>query len=850
MRLVSWWLRKVAGDALARDIVGDVAESGGGAWRLAFIATEITIRSTRFRVAPTLNDFRYSVRSLKRAPWYAITTISVIALSMALATTVFAVVDGVLFKPLPYPNVSELYAVRGGWRAASNSGTTTVSLSDVTAWKSAVPEAEFALAVIGDRASIYGDPARSASVNAGFFDVLGQPLLMGGFRPQDFAPRPRGAGGVLPVVLSYDHWQRRFGGDPAILGRVFYGDDGAVSEVVGVTSRTFLFPMAVNGRLIPEAFTPLAMPADPANDRGRGLIAIARIPPGRTLTELNSRVQAAEAALALRFPKAPGARGFGPFDTATVTPIDTMMRAYQTRTFAIVFLTAVMLVLLACLNVTGLAAARTQDRVHELTLRRALGGRGTDLVHLLGAESAIVVLAGGVIGLIAAKCLLLVVADYLPPEIVLLKPAIIDLRVATFAMIAAAVSVGVTTMWPARAILRQEVMSGGGSRSTRRQGHVGRFVLIGTEVALALVMAVGGALLAGSLARLWREDAGFQVDRVLSFQIGAKSDPSFPEVDALLADVRRIPGVTQAGGSTMQLLQRAYKGSGFDEPAGSTAKTDIESIGVTGGFFETTALRPLAGRLPTDTELVTGAPVAVVSEQVARDFWHGEPALGRQLLRKGVPFAVIGVVRETRNVALDIDPIGAIYYPIAADTRPYFNNLFVQTAEGQGGEVLRAVSSLIDLQHTKFRVRTAVTMTSALGGSIRVRSFQTMLFASFGVAAVLIVGVGVLGLVAMVTSRRTREVGVRMALGARPSQIAALIVRQELAAVLAGLVAGALVSFWSATLVRSYLYKVDAYDSRIWLVAIAVLLSTSAAGAFLPARRASKVDPVKALRVE
>jgi putative ABC transport system permease protein len=677
--------------------------------------------------------------------------------------------------------------------------------------------------------------------------------MLGGFRPDDFAlPGVDHGRAVKSVVLSYATWRTRFSGDPAILGRVLHGDDGALSEVVGVLPPSFLFPAAFSGRFVPEVLTALPTPANPERDRARGRIVVARIPPGRSLAELNNRVAAAEAALARRVSPKPGAKGPGPFDTARVVPLDTLMRSYQRSTFMLVFATAVALVLLACLNITGLSSARTQDRVPELTLRRALGGSGADLARLLAAESAVVAVAGGAIGLVGARFLLLLLSEYLPLDIVFLKPPAIDGRVVVFAAIAAAVSVGNTTVWPVRTILVRSATSGfsAGIRVTRARGRVSRFVLIGAEVALALVMAVGGALLAGSLARIWNEDPGFQTDHTLSFEIGQRSDVSHADVDALLGDIRRLPGVVNAGASNTLLLQRAYRGSMFQAPDGATEESDVEGIGVTPGFLETWGLTPVSGRMPTDAELATAAPVVLVSERVARDYWHGQPAVGRELMREGRPYRVIGVVPDIRNQALDHDPDGVVYCALTVTPKPYLASLLVKTGRGDDDDVLGAVTSLVAERHRLFRVRSAGTMTAALGASVRQRTFQTAIFASFGAAAVTIVGVGVLGLVAMVTSRRTREVGVRMALGARPSAIAALIVRQELAAVVAGLAAGGLLSYWTVGFVRSYLYKVDAYDPRIWVVAIAVLVTIATLGAYLPARRASRIDPVKALRVE
>jgi putative ABC transport system permease protein len=534
-----------------------------------------------------------------------------------------------------------------------------------------------------------------------------------------------------------------------------------------------------------------------------------------------------------------------------VQPLGVTLRSASRRTFTTVFLAAAVIVLLACLNVTGLAAARVADRRRELTLRRALGGSSGDLVRLLGAESLVVVGLGSSAGVIASLALVQVVARFLPETLVLFKPLAVDARVVGFAAIASALCVVVTTLWPARAALgaslRPTLADSRGT--TRRQRPTSRFVLVSAQVTIGLVLTVGGALLAGSLARVSAEDPGFQVDRTFHIWISSRVPPTWALIESLLDDVRRVPGVSAAGGSNVPFLQRSVMGSSFAAPAGAIEESNVESPGVTRGFFETMGIRLVAGRLPTERELGSGAPVVVVSERVARDYWRGGSVIGQTLVRRGQTFTVIGIVSDARYLALDIDPDGTVYYPLGADEVPTMINLFVRF-DRSGPADLTSVLSLLSSRHPAFRLRSAQHVATTLGDSVRNRRFQTLIFSAFALAALVIVGAGVLGLVAIVTSRRTREIGVRMALGSRPGQIAWMIVRQELTAVGVGLAAGSLVAAWAVGFVRAYLYKTSVYDPSIWLLAAFAVLTVAAMGALLPALRASRVDPVRALRVD
>ena len=448
------WLRWLTDAELAESIAGDLEEerrrravrSRSRArlwfWRRAFAIAAYMLGQRVRAVSGGLlthgvahlgsftGDVRHAARSLRRTPWYAFTVIGVVALSVSLAATVFAVVDGVLFKPLPYPGLDDLVAIEGGWASRPQMlGNISASPSDLVVWRTAAPEVRFTGYSAGGREQLdAGEPARAAWVAENFFDVLGQQPLVGGFRPEHFAMRTA----IQPAVITYPCWQRRFSGDPSVVGRVIRGDRGSIVEVVGILPTGFLYP-STNGRLVPEVLIPLIEGVDWATDRGRGVTVFARMPAGMSTAALQDRLTPATLALARRYPRRPDERGLGPFDVMRVRPLEDTLRAASRQTFTTVFVTAAALVLLACLNVTGLSAARVQDRRRELTLRRALGCRSSDLVRLLGAESVVIVVLGGAAGVLAAFVLVQSLAAFLPEGLVLFKPLAVDARVVAFA---------------------------------------------------------------------------------------------------------------------------------------------------------------------------------------------------------------------------------------------------------------------------------------------------------------------------------------------------------------------------------------------------------------------------------
>jgi hypothetical protein len=431
------------------------------------------------------------------------------------------------------------------------------------------------------------------------------------------------------------------------------------------------------------------------------------------------------------------------------------------------------------------------------------------------------------------------------PRYLLMKDAAIDVRVAAFAALMTLGCVVTVTLVSARAAWRSGIKSSladGGGSSQRK-----RLWVLSAQIAIGLVLTVGGALVAGSLLRVWSEDPGLHVEQsaVMSVWTAAGAPPA--ELEAVLADLRRVPGVVQVGGIDRPLIERAFNGSSFDTPPGVVETTIVESIGVTYGYLEAAGLTLQSGRLPTETELTLGSPVVVLSDIVARQYWPGETAVGRFLTKEGEAFSVIGVVSDVRYVALDLEPQGAVYWPLPSGT-PLHSVLvrFDRPADA----ALPTVLSWISRRCAACFVGRAQTLSDALARTIRPRQFNAWLFSSFSVAALAIVGTGILGLVAMVTSRRTREIGIRMALGSTPMAVVGTIVREQIAAVGAGLVFGALIAAWAVRFVSAYMYKIETSDPRVWAVAVATILGVALVASVVPAVRAGRVDPVLALRMD
>jgi predicted permease len=879
-QIIDLWLRRMAGSELAGDIIGDVAESGAGAGRLLSITVGIMARriadamATIWRSRPKLSgggaDLRYTARSLRRSPWYAATVIGVIALSMSLAITVFAVVDGVLFKPLPYPQASHLYSVWPGFaRLGRSQEPMGASLVDLANWSAATGDTGITGFSV-ENTMIGGDPSSDgtyalARVQPNFFDVIGVRPLLGGFDAGDFHADFDHLPLLTPAVISYSVWQARFHGAADAVGQTMIADrsTGRGYRVSGIMPAGFLFPSArADAQIITPEIVPQAFLLDP---RSRGIReVVARTPAGVSRDELRSRIEAGMAVTAATFP-APRpssdprrASLSGPYDRADVMPLSSVMGIRERPVFAAIFIAAVILVSLGAINVSGLLAARCLDRTRELSLRRALGAGADGIVQLVVFEALVLIAAGCALGFAVAPSLLHVGLALLPSRLSLLKVPAIDWRVAMFVAVSALILAVPASIWPIRRALgiRAAALADGNTTSERRRS-TGRFIVIASQVAGAAILTIFGALLVSSTLALYVISPNVDTDNVVSDvaivtgaggQMGVSVERT-ARVAAVIDHLRAMPGVSAAAAMSGQTLRGGIVKSWFNPPAtAANPALDVTVLGGTRDLFRVLDLRVVDGRLPTEAELAHDEPLVVIGELVARAYFPETSAVGRILTYgdDARPYRIVGVVKDVRWQGMD-QPTGNIYGPFAVLSRSTVVGFYVRTA-ANGGVVKAGLPAAIVDADPLFQPSPPTMLAERFSDSIRARRLQAWLFGSFATSSLTIVGVGIFGLMAMAMARRSREVGIRMALGASRAQTVSVLMREQLSAVAIGLVAGAAFAAWSVRFMSWFLYSVGAYDLRIWSVAIATIAATAMTGTLVPSLRASRIDPVRALR--
>jgi putative ABC transport system permease protein len=729
------------------------------------------------------------------------------------------------------------------------------SPSEIAAWSAALPDVGITGLLFTSLQLPNESFASTVMVDRPFFAIFGVKVLMGGFREEHYLPNQP----VTPVIISHRLWRDAFDQNPAVLGTVVR-PPGAFSqpwEIVGVLAPGEIVPPLLGQTTVAprrQNRIDALRPSTGEAHSERSSMAFARVPAAQKtviVERLRSVVRTLrESAPAVSPQLTPEQRRRrAPFDDVRLVPIGQYLSARERPALLLTFGAVMTLVALVFLNVASLAASRAHQRLRELSLRRAIGARTGHLLRHAFAEQAIIAIIGGVAGVVLARVLLAVVIDLLPPGLNLIKEPQLDWRVSLFALAiaaggASAVSVLSVLVTSRRSALVPSTARLDGTPGPRR---VTRVLIVG-QTAIAFCLALAGALLVTSLARVWNEDVGFEYRdaAIVTTLYNDRNLSAYRTRAAELATrLRGTPGIIGVAAVDGSLLQNAANEFVFQPPTNAPAGRPA-SMSVSSGFFETAMVRLVDGRFPSTGELETGAPVIVITESLAQSYWPGQAAIGRTLRAGRVDCTVVGVIADMRLVALDVPSAGVILAPwTLAIPRYGAPSLLVRLDDSL---TLDGLVERMRQMDANVRLTNVQSLEDAASTSVRDRRLSAVTAVTFGAASLVFVAVGVLGLVAMTASRRTREVGIRLALGATPPAVVRLLVNEQLGAALIGLVIGGGLAALGAPLLRAYLYGVGAYDLRVWSVTALLILFVTVLGAFVPARRAGRLDPSVALR--
>jgi predicted permease len=670
----------------------------------------------------------------------------------------------------------------------------------------------------------------------------------------DFVP-----GAPQAVLLLDAAWRRLYLADPAVVGRAVTLND-APAVIVGVLPSTFVFPTG-SARNAPEILVPLVRTVATSGSR---VTMIGRLAPGVSVEDARAEINAMAATRG-------GESGLrnAVIDGATVERLgDQLAKGPHTIMMLLVAAVAALL-LIGCANVANLLLARGTDRQGELALRRALGaGRGS-LVRLLLSESVVLAAAGGGAGVLLAYWAIGSIRPFVPPDLQVLGPIALDGRALFFTTFASALCVLLAGVGPALSASGADLMpalSRTSSRTTSSRVRI-RQLIVALEVALAVVLLIGGGLMVNAMIRLVRVDTGYQSDGVLTMRVELPRGQTYPGrskrfVEETLAAAGHMPLVVAAGASEGAPLANTvyaghYRVEGFSDEwmaqgatnGGGPCCTQTQWVSV--GYFEAMGIHLLRGRAFTQADAAASPPVALIGERLARKFPKEIDPIGHYLADEDGGTdrrLIVGVVRDVRDMTIERQALQAIYLPLE-ERGASAMTLGLRTGVDPlsiAGSVRKAVQR----EAGPVVISDVRTLNDVIARSAGPRRLNTFLFGSFGVVGLLLTAIGIASVISYSVARRTREIGVRLALGATPSIVRRLVVADSLSPVFAGMIAGLAVALGLSRFLASLLYEVTPRDGWTYTTVCLVLASTALAAAYLPARRAARIDPMLALRAD
>ena len=796
-------------------------------------------------------DLRYGARMLRKQPGFSLIAILTLALGIGANTAIFSVVNAVMLRQLPFRNPDRLVRLREsnperGWPSFS------VSQPNFLDWRmrsqtfeglAALSDASFNMSVGGEVEVI-----RGAMITADFLPVLGiVPVLGRNFLPAEDRP----GGNVRVALLSHGLWQRRFGGNKDVMGKTLTINENSFT-VVGVLPESFNWASS-------DLFTPLA--PDPAGNRGdHRLTVIGRLKPDVTWDRALAEMKTIAQQLAQQFPESNN--GW----SVTGQKFYDWIVPQESRRSLLVFAGAVIFVLLiACSNVANLLLARASARRKEIAIRMALGAGRLRIIRQLLSEALLLSLLSGGLGMLVAVWTVDGLKTMNPAILPRLDEFSVDGRVLAFGLLISLLTVALFGLFPALQASRPDLnealkeggRNGGGAGGQQRV----RGALVIAEVALSVVLLIGAGLLLRSFSKLQDVKLGFEPTNLLAMRISLprsryQEDPeTWAFYTRLLREVKALPGVQDAALTSSVPLGGGGPSSEVQLPGKAAAPDSSQPSAswrvVSPGYLRTLGI-PLRGRDFDERDTVESQPVTIISEEMARRYWPGEDPLGKPVILRSLgnkTYTIIGIAGDIRSFGLDTEPGPIVYISTAVLARGIRSSLVVRTRTEPAAQTsaLRGVLRSIDANVPVYNVQ---TIEQLLYDSLGSRRFNMFLLGSFAGAALLLASVGIFGLMAYLVSQRTHEIGIRLALGARPRHVFQLVIGRGMLLASIGTAVGLGAAFGLARYLETLLFQIKPIDALTFTIAPVMLLVVALLACFVPARRATKVDPLVGLRSE
>ncbi|MFL6519530.1 MAG: ADOP family duplicated permease [Chthoniobacterales bacterium] len=803
-------------------------------------------------------DVRYGARMLFKNPGFTAIAVLALALGIGANTAIFSVVNTILLRPLPYKNPSQLVVI---WENATHLGfpKNTPSPANFLDWQkqntvfdamSAFAEKSFNLTGVGEPERLDG-----RRVSANLFDLLGvKPIVGRNFVAEEDKP------GTKVALLNESLWKRRFGGDPGVIGRALELN-GESYTVVGVLPNSVRLPAYGNWR--DQVWVPLAFSSEEANNRGDHFLqVIGRMKPGVTLEKAKAEMETIAARLAQEYPKYNVRIG------AVVNPLHEEIVGNMKPALLILLGAVAFVLLIACANVANLLLARAAVRHKEIALRLALGADRARLTKQLLVESVMLSLLGGVVGLLFAYAGLRLLGSFMPADVANADTISIDAKVLVFTLIVAVVTGIIFGLAPASQAshfnLNDTLKEGGRDSGAGVRGKRLRSTLVIAEVAVSFILLIGAGLLINSFMHLRNLDPGFRADHLLALNIDL-SEVKYPDnarrtafFDEVLRRVQALPGVRSV--AVAGNLPFTYNGDSMpiavegipDPPPDQWPDVIYRAVGA--GYFSTMGIPFIRGRDFSDQDTLDSTMTVVVSEKTAKHYWPNDDPIGKRLkagstTSEGPWRTVIGVVKDVRQNDFIAEPKMQMYFTYRQLRSLMPNALVVRTAVDPlslATSVRNAIWA-VDKDQT---VANVDSMEHIVAGAVARQRFSMLLLAIFAAVALVLAAVGIYGVMSYSVAQQTREIGIRMALGAQRSDVLKMTIKQGLKLVGFGLVIGLAAAFVLTRVMATLLFGITATDPVTFLTISFVLLVVAMLASYIPSVRAMRVDPMVALRYQ